>query len=158
MTHKSVPWWAMTQGAGRAPHRYRRIADDLRARIEAGEFPVDAQLPSLAELTAHYGVAKATADAALDVLRDLGLVETRHGAGTFVIRDRPGESQAQQLGERVTRLREDLAALAARVEADGDLRDIVSRIEANLIHLYGQTGFGYPGDGHERQDRTVRHG
>jgi DNA-binding GntR family transcriptional regulator len=133
----------MTQGAGRAPHRYRRIAGDLRARIEAGEFPVGSQLPSIAELKAHYGVAKATADAALDVLRGLGLVETRHGAGTFVIRDRPGESQEQQLGERVTRLREDLATLAARVEA---LQDGVSRGEDNLIGLYGKLGYDYPGD------------
>src|ERR1039458_95828 len=65
------------------PPRYRQIADDLRARMEAGEYPPDSQLPSKSELMAHYGVALATVNAAIGVLRDEGRRETEQGRGTF---------------------------------------------------------------------------
>lgn len=150
----------MTHAPGRPPPKYRQIADALRARIAAGEFPVGAQIPSIGELREEYDAAKGTVDEALAVLRELGLVETRHGAGSFVLREQPGESETQELSEQVAVLRAQVAELAKRVEAaeDAGLRDLVSDIQAKLIDLYGKTGHLYPEDETSSQDRAVRHG
>lgn len=73
------------------PPRYQQVADDLRARMEAGEYPPDSRLPSKAELMAHYGVALATLNAAIGVLRAEGRIETEQGKGTFARKPREAE-------------------------------------------------------------------
>lgn len=105
----------------------------------------------------EYDAAPGTVESALNVLRQLGLVESRQGSGSFVLRQHPGESEAESLAVQVASLRERVAELSRHVEADSELREIVSRIEANLIDLYGKTGFEYPEDG-EGQERVARHG
>ena len=62
----------------------RRIASDLRAAIERGEYLAGHQLPSGSTLMARYGVARQTVQNAFDLLRAEGLVITRAGAGVFV--------------------------------------------------------------------------
>jgi GntR family transcriptional regulator len=64
---------------------YVQLADDLAARIERGEFPAGARLPSEAEIAESYGVAKMTVRRALEVLRGRGLIRTLHGRGSVVI-------------------------------------------------------------------------
>lgn len=66
------------------PPRYRQIADDLRERIERGEFGDAGRITPEKELIKHYGVAQGTIRQALGVLRDEGLTEARHGAGVYV--------------------------------------------------------------------------
>lgn len=71
------------------PHlHYRRIAADLREKIEGGELQPGELLPSEAALTAQYGVSRWTARQALVELQGAGLVEAVHGKGRFV-RERP---------------------------------------------------------------------
>ncbi|MGH9185256.1 MAG: GntR family transcriptional regulator [Acidimicrobiales bacterium] len=65
-------------------HRYRLIADDLRRRVEAGEFARGRLLPSEATLGAAYGASRITVRRALDVLRDEKLVASRQGFGWYV--------------------------------------------------------------------------
>lgn len=60
----------------------RAIADDLRARIAAGEWPHGAQLPSVAELSEHYGAARRTVSKALRMVADEGLVVITPSWGT----------------------------------------------------------------------------
>ena len=67
--------------------RYRAIADDLRRRVEAGEFAAGRLLPSEAELSAAYEASRVTVRKALEVLRDEGLVDARQGFGWFVAAD-----------------------------------------------------------------------
>jgi len=65
--------------------RYREIADDLRARLAAGEFAVDTQFPTISDLQDHYDVPGLnTVRQALAVLIEEGLLESVHGRGTFV--------------------------------------------------------------------------
>lgn len=67
--------------------RFAVIAHDLRERIALGEFGGDAgvgALDSESQLCARYAVSRPTVRRALEVLRDEGLVESRHGAGWFV--------------------------------------------------------------------------
>lgn len=61
---------------------YRRVADDLRAKIESGE--LSGQLPTRAQLAEQYGVADMTVGRALDVLKAEGLIYGVAGLGVFV--------------------------------------------------------------------------
>lgn len=67
---------------------YKRVVDDLRAKIHARELPVGTRLPSLSKLGQMYGVSSDVARQAIAVLRADGRVATHHGAGTFVLPDR----------------------------------------------------------------------
>lgn len=77
-----------SQGVGRQP-KYQRIAAELRAAIEAGEYGPGERLPGENDLMATYEVARMTARQALGVLQSEGLVEARKGAGVFVREFRP---------------------------------------------------------------------
>lgn len=77
-----------SQGAGRQP-KYKRIAAELKAAIETGEYAPGDRLPGENDLMAAYGVARMTARQALGVLQTAGLVEARKGAGVFVREFRP---------------------------------------------------------------------
>jgi DNA-binding GntR family transcriptional regulator len=63
---------------------YQRIAAELRARIERGEFPHDLAVPSADALAAEYGVSRRTAHRAVRVLVDEGLLVVVPNYGTFL--------------------------------------------------------------------------
>ncbi len=63
---------------------YRRIADDIAARIAGGDLAPGDRVPSTRQLTAEYGIAMATATKVLASLREQGLVRARPGVGTVV--------------------------------------------------------------------------
>lgn len=65
--------------------RYRQIADDLRRQIESGELASGDQLPTELELRDIYDSSRNTVRDAVKWLIRRGLVETRPGAGTFVV-------------------------------------------------------------------------
>lgn len=67
--------------------RYREIADELRARVEAGEFGAGKLLPSESELSTSYQASRVTIRKALEALRDEGLVASRQGLGWLVSAD-----------------------------------------------------------------------
>jgi GntR family transcriptional regulator len=64
---------------------YRRIADDLRDKIESGELAHGSQLPTELELRERYDASRNTVRDAIKWLITRGLVETRPGQGTFVV-------------------------------------------------------------------------
>lgn len=64
--------------------RYQQIADDLRAKIERGDYPPGSQLPTEQELTLRYGASRNTVREAVRVVVNLGLVQPQAGRGTFV--------------------------------------------------------------------------
>lgn len=69
------------------PHEspiYRRIADQLRTRISAGELRDGDRLPGENALMSEYGVARATARQALSVLINEGLAVPKRGSGVYV--------------------------------------------------------------------------
>jgi GntR family transcriptional regulator len=65
---------------------YRQIAEDLREQIESGQLTPGAQLRTEIELREHYGASRNTVRDAIKWLTTRGLVETRPGQGTFVVR------------------------------------------------------------------------
>jgi GntR family transcriptional regulator len=64
--------------------RYAWLAADLRARILKGEWEPGQALAAETELARLYGVALGTMRQAIALLADEGLLERRHGKGTFV--------------------------------------------------------------------------
>ncbi|OEV11948.1 GntR family transcriptional regulator [Streptomyces nanshensis] len=63
---------------------YERIAEDFRHPIRAGELRPGDKLPTEAWLAAHYKKGLPTVRQALAQLEAEGLVEKKHGRGTFV--------------------------------------------------------------------------
>src|SRR5579862_4751277 len=77
------------------------VSDRLRGEILSGRLRPGTRLPSERELSLALGVNRLTLRAALGRLEALGLVATRHGAGTMVTswRERAGlESLAPLIG------------------------------------------------------------
>jgi GntR family transcriptional regulator len=64
---------------------YRRIAEDLRFKIESGELAQGSQLPTEIELMEQYDASRNTVRDAIKLLTLRTLVETRPGQGTFVV-------------------------------------------------------------------------
>jgi GntR family transcriptional regulator len=70
---------------------YRQIAEDLRRQVESGELVPGARLKSEVELREEYAkdgkeISRNTVRDAIKLLISRGLVETRPGQGTFVMR------------------------------------------------------------------------
>lgn len=67
---------------------FRQIAASLADAIESGELPVGTRLPTEATLARRHGVSRHTVREALGELRAQGLIESRQGRGSVVIRAR----------------------------------------------------------------------
>jgi DNA-binding GntR family transcriptional regulator len=65
---------------------YRRLVDALRHEIANDVHAVGDRLPTEDELSRRFGVSRHTVREALRALRDEGLVASRQGAGTTVVR------------------------------------------------------------------------
>lgn len=61
---------------------YRQVAGMLRARIASGE--ITTRLPSLKTIAQEYEVSHITAEKAVGLLRDEGLIVVVVGRGTYV--------------------------------------------------------------------------
>ncbi|GAA5128864.1 GntR family transcriptional regulator [Haloechinothrix salitolerans] len=77
--------------------QYERIADDLRAKIRAGEHLPGDRIPTEDALKTHYKVSAPTIRHAVGVLEAEGLVQRQHGRGTFVRKPR---AKVQRTAER----------------------------------------------------------
>ena len=77
--------------AGGVP-AYRRVGDELAARIRSGELAPGARVPSERELAAGQGITRMTARAAVGLLARRGLVERRERSGVFVARPKIEQS------------------------------------------------------------------
>src|SRR5688572_30732685 len=68
--------------------KYQRIASALRADIREGTYGPGDRLPAETALMERFKVSLPTLRQAIGLLRAEGLVESRHGIGTFVREDR----------------------------------------------------------------------
>ena len=99
--------------------RYRDIAADLKTRIAAREFAPGDQLPAITALMEHYKVPGLnTIRQAQQLLVDAGLVETRQGVGSFVLRAEPVPRSVDVLAELRTARSALSRAITALQEAD----------------------------------------
>jgi len=64
-------------------------ADALRQMVQTGEVPVGGKLPSTVVLTEKFKVSRTVVREAIAALQADGLLDSRQGAGVFVIAERP---------------------------------------------------------------------
>ncbi|WP_431916334.1 GntR family transcriptional regulator [Nonomuraea jabiensis] len=105
----------MTTGLGNLAPKYQRIAEELRREIRAGTLRPGDRLPAETALVARFKVSAPTIRQALGVLRAEGLVESRHGIGTFVKEDRRLERRSR---DRYGRARSDQKLLTSHLRHD----------------------------------------
>src|ERR1700739_4605491 len=82
------------------PPKYAQVIDELRHRIESGEYSPGSLMPSEHQLSDEFQITRATVVRALRLLRADGWIETQQGKGSFV-RGRPALAalEAQRPGE-----------------------------------------------------------
>jgi DNA-binding transcriptional regulator YhcF (GntR family) len=113
---------------------YRRIVDQIRGRIAAGELRPGDRIPSARQLTRDWGVAIATATKALGVLQQEGLTVVRPGIGTVVAEPRRRATEGELTRDRIVR------AATAIADAEGmaevSMRRIATTLGAPTMSLY----------------------
>ncbi len=124
---------------------YKRVAEDLRSRIEAGEIAPGSKLPTEVELMDEYGekfgspsggvsISRNTVRDAIKLLATRGLVVSRAGKGTFVVRKIDPFvstlSGSPEVGRETVRYMSEVDSYASEVEARGRKPDVsIPRVE-----------------------------
>ena len=113
---------------------YKRVAEDLRGRIESGQIAPGSQLPTELELMEEYGekfgagserasISRNTVRDAIKLLVTRGLVMTRPGKGTFVVRKIDPFvstlSGSPEVGRETVRYMSEVDRYGSEVEASG---------------------------------------
>jgi DNA-binding GntR family transcriptional regulator len=80
------------------PHRYELLAAELERRIQDGRLPPGAPLPSESILIGEFAVSRGTVREAVRHLRNVGLVVTEQGRGTFVRPDIAPKVESRRSG------------------------------------------------------------
>jgi GntR family transcriptional regulator len=126
---------------------YKQIADHLRDAIGGGRLAEGGQLPSEAQLMAHYGVARMTVRNALRLLQDQGLITAEHGRGVYVRARPPVRRLASDRFARRHR-KEGKAAFTVEAEHEGatPLVDMIKVTEVKPpADIAGKLGLGASG-------------
>lgn len=84
--------------AGASSPLAQHVFQALRAQITAGRLQAGHKLPSEHELAATYLVSRPIVREALRQLRELGLIHSRRGAGSFVVAQPEAETQRASIG------------------------------------------------------------
>ena len=118
---------------------YRKIAEQLRALINAGEFAVGTRLPAERELAKQLGVSRPSVREALIALEVEHVIEVRTGSGIYVLKPtarapaRKKAAAAEWGPLELMRARElvesEVAALAARNAKKADLQLIGAALQ-----------------------------
>ncbi|MFF8035657.1 MULTISPECIES: FadR/GntR family transcriptional regulator [unclassified Streptomyces] len=110
---------------------FERVVDRLRQQITSGAWPVGSRIPTEPELVRHLGVARNTVREAVRALAHNGLLDIRHGSGTYVVatselagvmRRRFGGAEQGDVIEVRGALEVAAARMAARRRTEEDLR------------------------------------
>ena len=91
--------------------KYRQIADDLRAKIADGTYPVGTALPSTSHLMATYDVSVTVVRAAVRELQNEGIAEGQPGKAVYVQRKPPPAqptTEYREITHQIEALREAL--------------------------------------------------
>jgi GntR family transcriptional regulator, transcriptional repressor for pyruvate dehydrogenase complex len=130
---------------------YEQVVDRIRAHIAETGLRAGDRLPSERDLAERLGVSRASVKQAIVVLEVQGLVDVRHGGGTYLRRDSLDVEPVDELVARRERLPDvlearealetKLAELAALRRTDTDL----AAIDAALDHMRAEIDAGESG-------------
>ncbi|MFF3375213.1 FadR/GntR family transcriptional regulator [Streptomyces sp. NPDC002680] len=117
---------------------YEQVLDRLRNYVVEGGLRAGDRLPPERDLAARLGVSRASVKQAIVVLEVQGLVEARHGGGTYLVRDSLEVEPVEQLVERRRRLpdvldaREALETKLAELAAERRTAEDIAELRAAL--------------------------
>ncbi|GAA1252743.1 MULTISPECIES: FadR/GntR family transcriptional regulator [Streptomyces] len=137
------------------PRLYEQVLDRLRAYVAEGGLRAGDRLPPERDLAARLGVSRASVKQAIVVLEVQGLVEARHGGGTYLMRDSLDPEPVEHMVERRRRLPDvlearealetKLAELAAERRTDEDLSALNTALDRMAADIE-EGGHGVEGD------------
>ncbi|MEV6419373.1 FadR/GntR family transcriptional regulator [Streptomyces sp. NPDC051662] len=137
------------------PRLYEQVLDRLRSYVSEGDLGVGDRLPPERELAQRLGVSRASVKQAIVVLEVQGLVEVRHGGGTYLTRAGLDPEPVERLVERKRRLPDvlearealetKLAELAAERRTDLDLAALHDALHQMSDEIEAG-GYGVEGD------------
>ena len=119
----------------------QEVTSDLMGRIRNGHFKPGEKLPTEPEIMAEQGVSRTVVREALSRLQAAGLVETRHGVGTFVLAESAQPKHLLDFSTVVT-LRDLLAMLELRISLETEAASLaaVRRTEEQLTLMRAALG------------------
>ncbi|MCO5124221.1 MAG: FadR family transcriptional regulator [Rhizobacter sp.] len=112
------------------------LVESLGDRIRDGRSTPGDKLPSEAAIMAEFGVSRTVVREAISKLQASGLVETRHGVGTFVVG--LGDAAPFRIApEQFATLRDVIAVLELRIGVETEAASLaaVRRTPANLADM-----------------------
>ncbi|MDR7271707.1 DNA-binding FadR family transcriptional regulator [Pelomonas saccharophila] len=112
------------------------LVESLGNRIRAGQLQAGDKLPTEAAIMGEFEVSRTVVREAISKLQAAGLVETRHGIGTFVIG--PGDGPSFKITpEQFSTLQDVIAVLELRIGLETEAAGLAAqrRSEANLVAL-----------------------
>ncbi|NEB81559.1 FadR family transcriptional regulator [Streptomyces sp. SID14478] len=140
------------------PRLYEQVLDRLRAYVAEGGLRAGDRLPTERDLAARLGVSRASVKQAIVVLEVQGLVEARHGGGTYLMRDRLDGALVEPVERLVARkkrlpdvleareaLETKLAELAAERRTEADLSALRAALD-RMAEEIAEGGLGVEGD------------
>jgi GntR family transcriptional repressor for pyruvate dehydrogenase complex len=110
------------------------LVDALGDRVREGRIAVGAKLPTEAAIMDEFGVSRTVVREALSKLQASGLVQTRHGVGTFVV-GLGDNAPAFRIGpEQLATLRDVIAVLELRMGLETEAAGLAAlrRTDTNL--------------------------
>ncbi len=125
------------------PRLYEQVVGRLREYVRSGGLHAGDRLPAERELADRLGVSRTSVRQAIVALEVQGLIEVRHGDGTYLLRDRLEAEPLQAMIERKRLLphvldardavETKLAELAAARRQEPDLRALDEAIAAMRV-------------------------
>lgn len=112
------------------------LVDSLGDRIRDGRLVPGDKLPTEAAIMEEFGVSRTVVREAISKLQASGLVETRHGIGTFVVG--LGDGAAFRIGpEQIATLHDVIAVLELRIGLETEAAALAAarRTERNLAEM-----------------------
>ncbi|MEU6799538.1 FadR/GntR family transcriptional regulator [Streptomyces neyagawaensis] len=134
---------------------YEQVLDRLRQYVVEGGLKAGDRLPPERDLAQRLGVSRASVKQAIVVLEVQGLVEARHGGGTYLVRDSLDVEPVERMVERRRRLpdvldaREALETKLAELAAERRTEEDLTAMRDALAHMAGEIerdGHGVEGD------------
>jgi GntR family transcriptional regulator, transcriptional repressor for pyruvate dehydrogenase complex len=119
-----------------------QLVEGIGAQIQAQLLKPGDKLPTESAIMKSYGVSRTVVREALSRLQAAGLVETRHGIGTFVLQPRPGQGFGIDPSDIATAvdvmavlelrisLETESAGLAAQRRSDAQLAEMRAALDA----------------------------
>src|SRR5437763_4544758 len=139
------------------PRLYEQVVERLREHIADSGLDLGDRLPPERELAERLGVSRASVKQAIVVLEVQGIVEVRHGGGTYLRRRQLDTEPVEELVARKRRLPDvlearealevKLAELAAMRRSDADLAEI----DAALADMHAEVEAGELGTEGDRR-------